>query len=195
MKYLLLLCLCSTAHAQCTTLQYTGAPFTTLAASSNEPMGADIPVYSPITGSLTLTAPLAATANQSVVPTAWAFTAPWFNINNGLESTLSVPIFNFTTVNGAITEWSISYSYNGPGGSEGSSIQFSYTLSSTGDSVDLSTRFVCASLQCITGTTTFSLSGSSALAGTWGCTAMAPVAPAKASTVPLYHFRGLQGRF
>src|SRR5271170_5052337 len=110
MKYLLLLCLCSTAHAQCTTLLYTGAPFTTV-TTTGENISA---VSSPLTGYVTLSAPLPANGVTTTPGVNnWDFTSASVGndlvLTNGNLSFMGDSVsFSFTTVNGVVTNWAMS---------------------------------------------------------------------------------------
>jgi hypothetical protein len=173
------------AHAQCLTYLYTGAPFTlvTTAGTSNG-IGVDIgSVVSPLTGSVTLAAPLPANGVTTAVSN-WNFAEPFMypltNQGIGFYATAS---FTFTTSNGVITNWSVSMDYTqGPATADRDEIIISSTVN--GDTVTVNMA------DPTDGIAPGTIQGSSASPGAWVCqttytAAMAPAAPAPTPPPPV----------
>jgi hypothetical protein len=168
LKLLLALTLSAPVAAQqCTTLVYTGAPFTSLTSTPNS----YIEISSPIAGTITLAVPLAMNGTaQAVTPTLWA-------LNNGAYGDSHLPgptaeSFVFTTVNGVITDWKITFSEGFPrSGYE--HYYISATIAPAGDSLSASGTGECCGPND-PGPASFT--GSNASAGKWACQTTDPLA-------------------
>ena len=173
MKYLIasLALAASVAHAQqCTSLVYHGSPFTAVSSSANN----GLPITSPVTGLITLAAPLPMNATAyTVAPAAWDFTTQ----NSELTSTNGwfayfyySTSFQFTTVNGVITDWKVHISWdNGPGTLDMYVIDVDSVAA--GDAVNINFANVTSPGGPM------NVTGSSAIAGTWTCAPVPPVDP------------------
>ena len=159
------------AHAQqCTSLVYHGSPFTAVSSSANN----GLPITSPVTGLITLAAPLPMNATAyTVAPAAWDFTTQ----NSELTSTNGwfayfyySTSFQFTTVNGVITDWKVHLSWdNGPGTLDMYVIDVDSVAA--GDAVNINFANVTSPGGPM------NVTGSSAIAGTWTCAPVPPVDP------------------
>jgi hypothetical protein len=163
---------------QCTQLTYVGAPFSSVVATaSNGAANNGQPVYSPLTGMVTLSTPLPANAsNLTVTPASWSFTEPAaytpFLVSGGwMTQPFNHATFIFSTdANGNITAWSIGIYYNG-----GSGPAYTSTVASSqaGDTVEVQMNTEGPLGQVVT-------TGSSSSAGTWTC----PAGMSSAYTAP-----------
>ena len=171
MKYLVLLLLCGPVYAQqCTTLLYMGAPFTLVSTTGPNQEA----VTSPLTGSVTLSSPLPANGvtvatfapqgNSGTAVTNWSIGEPYlYPITNGdMAAYGDSASFSFTTSNGVIVNWSMSFNYNQGGGT---STREAILISSTvnGDSVAMSAA------DPTDGIAPSTITGSSASPGAWTC--------------------------
>jgi hypothetical protein len=155
------------AHAQCTQLTYVGAPFASVTATaSNGAANNGLPVYSPLTGVVTLSAALPANAsNFTVTPASWSFTEPAvytpFMVSGAAAPfAAQTATFTFSTdANGNITAWNISIYY------ETESPLWISTVASSqaGDTVEIQFNDAASPLGQVTTT------GSSTSGGTWTC--------------------------
>jgi hypothetical protein len=95
------------AFGQQTTLTYSGAPMTgTLVGASSS---AD---YTIISGTVVLSAPLAANqANQTVTPVSFSFNGD-AKLSSQYVSYPAAAVFEFTTVNGVITDWTVMFDFS-----------------------------------------------------------------------------------
>jgi hypothetical protein len=172
MKYLIAICafIALAAHAQqCTTLIYTGAPFSNMVMSAQAFIGVSVP----IAGTVTLAEPLPTNAvNQSVTPTDWQF-------NN--EATAGMYVitqsFIFTTVSGVITDWSVAFTRSSPA-TGFATYNISATLTPAKDSLSITQNGGCFGPNCPDSS---SFTGSSTYAGTWACPPVDPLAAEVAS--------------
>jgi hypothetical protein len=152
------------AQQQCTTLQYTGAPFATITASA----GNTLPIVSPVVGTVILSEPLPANAvNLAVVPMSWDFSLE----NSGLTSANAYcgdapqcSTFTFSTnAQGNITNWNVQAGWTVPNFSHA---QFTFSSDNAGDTVS-------SLLNNLNGpgspTEPMTITGLSAQAGAWTC--------------------------
>ncbi len=142
----------SLAHAQpCTTWVYQGAPLTV-----TETPGSQLGV-SPLSGTITLSAPLSPNAvNATVTPLSWNFSAELSTlVPNGGYTTASTSFS--TDANGNITGWNVQIWYNAPAG-----ISFSNGFNSTpsGDTVEIVDN---------EGSSLETIVGQSTAPGAWAC--------------------------
>ena len=176
MKYLILLLLCAPVAAQqCPVLVYNGAPFTAVSSSANNGLA----ITSPVTGLITLPAPLPMNATAyTVVPAAWDFTTQNSNLtstNGWFAYFYYSTSFQFTTVNGVITDWKVHISWdNGPGTLDMYVIDVDSVAA--GDAVYITFANVTSPGGPM------NITGSSVIAGTWTC---APVNPLAAQVAQL----------
>ena len=161
LKLLALLLLSSSALAQnCTTLQYTGAPFTSVTTTG--PATTANTVVSPLTGMVILSTPLPANGTTQVTPVWWDFSAEYVALNSA-DSQELIPTFIFTTVNGVVTGWSVSVGYEINDADE---LTVSVSSSQQGDSVTMAQSNVLPppNLGAYT-----SITGESFAPGSWAC--------------------------
>jgi hypothetical protein len=170
-KYLAFLLLTGPVYAQqCTTLLYMGAPFTLVSTTGPNQEA----VTSPLTGSVTLASPLPANGvtvatfapqgNTGTAVTNWSIGEPYlYPITNGdMAAYGDSASFSFTTSNGVIVNWSMSFNYNQGGGT---STREAILISSTvnGDSVAMSAA------DPTDGIAPSTITGSSSSPGAWTC--------------------------
>jgi hypothetical protein len=153
------------AGAQCTELQYVGAPFSAITASANNTES----INSPLVGRITLATPLPPNAsNLTVSPSAWDFTlenSNYTSANNWFTYYYYSVSFAFTTdANGNITDWNINIQWTNQPGTENLYI-ISTTSKASGDEVEVNFK----NLDDPSGPMT--ISGDSNVAGTWTCVA------------------------
>jgi hypothetical protein len=152
-----LLFLAQSAIAQtCTSLVYVGAPFSTVTntnpASTYEPFT----INGPLTGTVTLSAPLPTNGTIQVTPLSWNFAEFQMSSTNFPTDFNPAPApFSFTTVNGKITAWSLAVYWTN--GDDWNLATVSIASSATGDTVDE------------LGGEDEEIIGKSATAGTWTC--------------------------
>lgn len=155
---------------KCVQLTYLGAPFSSvIATAGNGAANNSNPIYSPLTGLVTLSTPLPANAvNLAVIPAFWTFTEPAayvpFLVSDGyMNAPWNHATFIFSTDSkGNITDWNIQIFdtiESGPA--------FTSTVSSSpaGDTAEVRENFITSPLGSVTTT------GSSSRAGRWTCPA------------------------
>jgi hypothetical protein len=152
----------------CTTLIYTGAPFTSLVTA-----GSNAQPLVPLAGTITLSAALPPNAaNLAVSPTAWQFYTESPNLNSQYVYELSItypvgapmPVFYFTTdAKGNITKWNFIVQWFTTSTPE---MNMSATSSASGDTIDFN---LSQPSPVPPQTQTSSITGTSTSPGVWTC--------------------------
>jgi hypothetical protein len=201
LKLLALLLLSSSALAQnCTTLLYTGAPFTMVSTSGPNTTA----VSSPVNGNIVLAAALPANGTSTfaqppsqpnTLPSgvlSWDFSneSRYLSSSGGGGDIYNLASFSFTTVNGVIVSWTFTISTDNHFAASGDDIE-TVTSNVNGDTVAETYQYPAGGVE------PSSITGSSTSPGIWVCqqtfTAAYPVAqpappapaPAAPTTTPL----------
>ena len=153
------------AQPQCTNLVYQGAPFTSLVTT-----GANSTPLIPLSGTITLSAPLPPNAdNIAVIPAAWNFSSEKPGYESGTPGVYGgqgdLPIYFSTDSNGNIIGWQIGLGWGAEFGTESSSQTGDFISAASGPDVVIN--------------------GISTTPGTWSCQPPPPVNPLAAEVAQL----------